>query len=151
MALAVAPRPAFAVASPSRRRLGILSRIAVALVVWSAVGAVPVDATTRTIIARPSPFAPVAFYGRGYGHGVGMSQYGARGRALAGQSAATILAHYYPGTTIGVRSASTVVRVLLLSGLAASSAKPATITGRGGAWAITGIAATFPADARLLL
>ena len=29
--------------------------------------------------------ATVTFYGRGYGHGVGMSQYGARGRALAGQ------------------------------------------------------------------
>ena len=33
--------------------------------------------------ARPT----VTFYGRGYGHGVGMSQYGARGRALAGQPA----------------------------------------------------------------
>ena len=43
----------------------------------------------------------VTFYGRGYGHGVGMSQYGARGRALAGQDAATILAHYYQGTTLG--------------------------------------------------
>ena len=43
----------------------------------------------------------VTFYGRGWGHGVGLSQYGARGRALAGQGAAEILAHYYPGTTIG--------------------------------------------------
>ena len=39
--------------------------------------------------------ATVTFYGRGYGHGVGMSQYGARGRALAGEDAAAILAHYY--------------------------------------------------------
>ena len=38
--------------------------------------------------ARPSSGRRVTFYGRGYGHGVGMSQYGARGRALAGQDAA---------------------------------------------------------------
>ncbi|MEO7664316.1 MAG: hypothetical protein ABIV26_04265, partial [Candidatus Limnocylindrales bacterium] len=30
--------------------------------------------------------ASTTFYGRGYGHGVGMSQYGARGRAIAGQT-----------------------------------------------------------------
>lgn len=40
------------------------------------------------------------FTGGGYGHGVGMSQWGAKGRADAGQSAAEILAAYYPGTTI---------------------------------------------------
>lgn len=38
---------------------------------------------------------------RRFGHGVGMSQYGARGRALAGQSAAQILSAYYPGTYLG--------------------------------------------------
>lgn len=37
--------------------------------------------------------------GHGFGHGHGMSQYGARNRALAGQSAPQILAFYYPGTT----------------------------------------------------
>ncbi len=40
------------------------------------------------------------FVGGGYGHGVGMSQYGARGRADAGQSAAQILGAYYQGTAI---------------------------------------------------
>jgi stage II sporulation protein D len=39
--------------------------------------------------------------GNGYGHGVGMCQWGAIGRARAGQSARTILRVYYPGTTIG--------------------------------------------------
>lgn len=43
--------------------------------------------------------ASVVITGGGYGHGVGMSQYGARGRADAGQSAVDILAAYYPGTT----------------------------------------------------
>ena len=44
------------------------------------------------------------FVGGGYGHGVGMSQYGARGRADAGQSAAQILGAYYQGTAITAAS-----------------------------------------------
>jgi stage II sporulation protein D len=39
--------------------------------------------------------------GNGYGHGVGMCQWGAIGRARAGQSARTILRTYFPGTTVG--------------------------------------------------
>ncbi len=37
---------------------------------------------------------------RGYGHGVGMSQYGAKGMAENGYSYSKILAHYYPETTL---------------------------------------------------
>ena len=39
--------------------------------------------------------------GNGYGHGVGLCQWGAIGRARAGQDARTILQTYYRGTTIG--------------------------------------------------
>lgn len=39
--------------------------------------------------------------GTGFGHGVGMSQWGAKVMALNGASAAEILAFYYPGTVIG--------------------------------------------------
>ncbi len=39
--------------------------------------------------------------GNGYGHGVGMCQWGAIGRARAGQDLRTILRTYYPGTTLG--------------------------------------------------
>jgi len=39
--------------------------------------------------------------GGGYGHGIGMCQWGAIGRARAGQDYKTILSTYYPGTTIG--------------------------------------------------
>ncbi|GEL95160.1 SpoIID/LytB domain-containing protein [Cellulomonas composti] len=39
--------------------------------------------------------------GRGFGHGVGLSQYGADARAKAGQNVSTILAAYYPGTASG--------------------------------------------------
>jgi stage II sporulation protein D len=38
--------------------------------------------------------------GAGYGHGVGMCQWGAIGRARAGQDYRTILATYFPGTTV---------------------------------------------------
>ena len=92
----------------------------------------------------------MTFFGRGYGHGVGMSQYGARGRALAGQTAATILAHYYRGTTLGIdlderrRSASA----------SCPAGRPrrrrrCVVYGRLAAWTIDGIAGTFPADAAL--
>lgn len=37
---------------------------------------------------------------RGYGHRVGMSQYGADAMAVAGNSFRQILAHYYPGTQL---------------------------------------------------
>jgi stage II sporulation protein D len=40
------------------------------------------------------------FTGLGYGHGVGLCQAGAAQRAQAGQSPATIVAHYFPGTRV---------------------------------------------------
>ncbi len=42
----------------------------------------------------------IVLRGTGNGHGVGMSQWGAIGRARAGQDARTILAAYYPGTRL---------------------------------------------------
>jgi stage II sporulation protein D len=53
--------------------------------------------------------------GRGYGHGVGMSQYGAYGQAQAGRTYDQILGHYYSGTEIG-RAGRKEVRVLLAEG-----------------------------------
>jgi SpoIID/LytB domain protein len=93
----------------------------------------------------------VAFFGRGYGHGVGMSQHGARGRALAGQDSTAILAHYYRGATLGTIATSTRVRVRVLHGWLAGPTAPLVVYGRRGSWTIDGIAATFPADAALRL
>ncbi len=42
----------------------------------------------------------IELHGRGYGHGSGMCQWGAIGRALAGQRWETILATYYPGAKL---------------------------------------------------
>jgi stage II sporulation protein D len=97
----------------------------------------------------PSAPATIVFYGRGYGHGVGMSQYGARGRALAGQDSATILAHYYQGTTPGTTDPQRAVRILVLQHFRPSAARPLRLYGRGGSWTIDGIDATFPRNAQL--
>jgi len=148
------PRPAGSPpgSAPFRaaRRRGFGLAVATALVlVLSALGPA---ARIATVSADGVPGLPdLTFYGRGYGHGVGMSQYGARGRALAGQLAPAILAHYYKKTTLGTRSASKVVRVLLLTGFAATSAKPLAIAGRVGPFTIDGIASTFPIDATVTL
>jgi stage II sporulation protein D len=40
------------------------------------------------------------FDGRGWGHGVGLCQWGSKGMAEAGYSAGSILEHYYPGAAL---------------------------------------------------
>jgi len=50
------------------------------------------SATPAQAIEIPPTFE---FTGNGYGHGVGMSQIGARSRALSGESATAILNYYY--------------------------------------------------------
>lgn len=60
--------------------------------------------------------APVfVLTGGGYGHGVGMSQYGAFAQATAGRSYREILAFYYRGTTLAPSPVAR-VRVLVSSG-----------------------------------
>jgi stage II sporulation protein D len=107
---------------------------------------VPTPAWSKTITTVG---ASIRFYGRGNGHGVGMSQWGARGRALAGQTASDILAAYFSSSTLGAVSPTRGVRVLVLSGFAGAATNPLTIHGRSGAWTIDGVTATFPADAAL--
>ncbi|HEV2857707.1 MAG TPA: SpoIID/LytB domain-containing protein [Solirubrobacterales bacterium] len=52
-------------------------------------------------------------HGRGFGHGVGMSAYGAYGYAQHGKGYRFILGHYYTGTSLGTIAGTRVVRVLL--------------------------------------
>jgi len=52
---------------------------------------------TGYVYALPATFV---FTGKGFGHGVGMSQWGAQGMALKGASYQEILAHYYVGTAL---------------------------------------------------
>lgn len=82
----------------------MMRRIASALLLAGAFAAVPAGAASALTIR-----------GAGFGHGVGMSQYGAAGFAEHGYTHAQILAHYFPGTEIGRVGTDTVVRVLLAS------------------------------------
>jgi stage II sporulation protein D len=51
--------------------------------------------------------------GHGFGHGVGLSQWGAKERAGAGQTYRQILSFYYPGAALGTGPAGASVRVLV--------------------------------------
>src|SRR3954447_6434993 len=73
--------------------------------------------------AAAKPKATFTIRGAGFGHGVGMSQYGALGYAEHGWNAASILGHYYTGTALGTTDPAAKVRVLL------STARKARITG----------------------
>ena len=69
----------------------------------SLLGADVMKSTLFTVRLLPDDQAAVEFVGRGSGHGVGMSQWGARGLALQGRSYAEILRYYYSGVTIESR------------------------------------------------
>jgi SpoIID/LytB domain protein len=87
-------------------------------VVGTSVGAKPWECTTpgsmiaaNFVLNNPSviqelrtdtgSFTGIRSFGGGWGHNVGMSQFGAHGRGLAGQSFIQILKGYYTGVDIG--------------------------------------------------
>ena len=75
---------------------------------------------TALVLAGPASAASTLFIrGGGYGHGIGMSQYGTYGYALQGWTYDEILAHYYTGTALGTTNPGQTVRVLLSTGSAA--------------------------------
>lgn len=79
-----------------------------------------------SVLAAPPALAArtVTITGGGWGHGIGMSQYGAYGRAKAGRSATQILEHYYKGARVRALDMPGKVRVGLLeyrSSIASSS------------------------------
>lgn len=77
-------------------------RIRLAAVFLALLLAPPAQANVRWIVN-----------GHGFGHGVGMSQYGAYGYARHGADYRSILGHYYTGTAIGLANGARVVRVLI--------------------------------------
>jgi stage II sporulation protein D len=90
--------------------------------------------------------------GRGWGHGVGMSQWGAEGYARHGYSATRILAHYYPHTVLQTRPARD-VRVLLGLGkrsVRVGSARPFLVVDARGA-KVHVPAGTITVDSRLVV
>src|SRR5437868_4041995 len=76
----------------------------------------PQGTTTTAVTTSAATTLPassvVVFSGHGWGHGLGLSQFGAYGYAKHGWTYDRILAHYYSGTTLGPAKIST-VRVLI--------------------------------------
>jgi SpoIID/LytB domain protein len=70
------------------------------------------------LVASPPAGATTLFTltGHGWGHGIGMSQYGALGFAQRGYNWKQIIKHYYTGVTIESLPRGTQMRVLLLDG-----------------------------------
>jgi stage II sporulation protein D len=105
--------------------------LVVALAALSA-GAASAEAKTRFTLV-----------GHGWGHGIGMSQYGALGFAQHGYDHRRILAHYYTGTTVARLPGPVTMRVLLAAGRRSYTVDAA-------AWLVlddevAGTRATFPA------
>jgi stage II sporulation protein D len=93
-------------------------------VVLSLGGAAPAVAASPGL--RVPKGATVIIHGRGYGHGHGLSQYGAQGAAEQGLSTRQILSFYYPHTDRGHASGS--VRVLITENIG----RPTTVVARPG-------------------
>jgi stage II sporulation protein D len=75
-------------------------------------------------VAAPASARAAAVFvirGGGWGHGVGLSQYGALGYAQHGAGYRQILAHYYTGTGLGHLTSDPTIRVLVHDGAAAFS------------------------------
>lgn len=109
------------------RALAALSALAAAVTFASAPHAAPTPGPQYVAPAGSGALFLVS--GHGYGHGVGMGQWGAQGYAQQGYSYDEILAAYYPGTTPGETTATS-IRVLLADGkktLTVSSGKAITV------------------------
>src|SRR5213083_3069862 len=90
------------------------------LLLFSVLLLVAGSAHARTsALAQPVPAGAATFLvtGHGWGHGVGLSQYGAYGYAQKGFLYDNIVLHYFPGTELGPATLSR-VRVLLTTGVA---------------------------------
>ena len=129
------------------RRVILLTAAATAVTAGSAVAAGSAPVCSGTCFAAPAGSGALfVFSGHGWGHGVGMSQYGAYGYALHGATYQQILAHYYPGTTLGP-APGTKFRVLLADRkkrLTLSSTVPFTVRdGAGRTLALPAGAVTF--------
>lgn len=103
-------------ASLGRVLCGVTSMRRTLLLVLVLLLAAGLAAHARTA-AQPIPAGSATFVvtGHGWGHGVGLSQYGAYGYAQKGFTYDKIVLHYFPGTELGDAPISR-VRVLLGSG-----------------------------------
>jgi SpoIID/LytB domain protein len=106
-------------------------------------GAYPWTGTARVLPTEDSPADPCAppteftLTGAGWGHGVGMSQWGAYGMAKAGFDAAGIVTHYYQGTTVTPVQDDMEARINLLYQVASARVRGEALDAGGGAVEVT--------------
>lgn len=110
----------------------LMRRLAVVLII-TAVAAILPNAAPAAVAADCPPAGGVTVpraartdadftvLGKGWGHGVGMSQYGARGAAELGCSSRQILQTYYRGVSVGDARTHGIIRVGLTSGSAVNN------------------------------
>ncbi len=92
-----------------RARIGTVALLVGVLASGTLVSCTP--ATATQVFSRPAD-GVFTVVGHGWGHGHGMSQWGAQGAASKGVPASTIVSTYYPGTQAAVL-ANTPIRVKL--------------------------------------
>src|SRR3954452_20383432 len=96
---------------PMRNTLVLISALVLATGASAATSPGPAPSTPTASMQSLS--APVyVLSGGGYGHGVGLNQYGALGQEKADRTYRDILSFYYPGTMVAKAPVST-VRVLI--------------------------------------
>jgi stage II sporulation protein D len=93
-------------------------RTTVAAVCACAFASIALLAAPAGAAAAPSSASRFYITGGGFGHGIGMSQYGAAGFAQHGSTYQQILSHYYATTTLGKVNPNRNVTVLLHEGAA---------------------------------
>lgn len=91
--------------APARLRRRALLPVAVGLGLALAAALSPALSPAQAVTTDEAPWVPVnnriQVVGHGFGHGHGMSQYGAQGAAAGGLGWQRIVGFYYPGTTLG--------------------------------------------------
>ncbi|HSK27769.1 MAG TPA: SpoIID/LytB domain-containing protein [Jiangellales bacterium] len=125
-------------------RAGRLLAVTAPLCALLLVGTALPGAAAVEVYPRPAD-GSFTLAGKGFGHGLGMSQHGARGAATLGLTHAQILDFYYPGTTLVSQPDTTIrvwvkadtdneTRVLATSGRGATAGggSPATLPARSG-------------------
>jgi SpoIID/LytB domain protein len=95
----------------------VTASVAAGLVALTGTATAAGTASTAAEGVTLKPTGSITVQWRGNGHGHGMSQYGARGAAIKGKSAAQIVHFYYPHTKL-VKVAPSRIRVHLSGGLA---------------------------------
>lgn len=113
-------------------RLRAAGVVAAAGAVIGGLVVVPSATPAGAAAARAEIPASFALKGSGWGHGVGMSQYGAYGMALAKYTATEIVQHYYSGTTVAPVRDDSRIRVNLLHGPAVVTARTEAVDAGGG-------------------